>query len=299
MKLANVIKRIVVDRPKKFRLADYDPAETHGIDPDKKQAQAQLAKDIERLRDLQERLFAQHRWAVLIVLQGMDTAGKDGVIDHVMSGVNPMGCDVHSFMAPNAEELNHDLFWRYVRRLPRRGQIGIFNRSYYEEVLITRVHPESLAREHLPEELVTKHIWERRFENMHAFERSLWDEGVLVLKFFLHLSKEEQRQRLLARLEEPAKRWKFSMDDVAERARWDDYMQAYEEMIRATSHPKAPWHVVPADHKPIARLLVASVVVEALEKLDPQFPAVAGKALAELEKVERTLRSEEPRGRRG
>lgn len=299
MKLAKAIKRITVDRPKHFRLADCDPADTYGIDIDKKEAGARLADDITRLTDLQERLFAQHRWAVLIVLQGMDAAGKDGIIKHVMSGINPQGCDVHAFKAPSPEELDHDFFWRYVRRLPERGRIGIFNRSYYEEVLVTRVHPDVLARERLPQHLRAGKIWQRRFEDICAFERSLCDNGVLVLKFFLHLSKEEQRRRLLARLEDPTKHWKFSMNDVAERERWDAYMRAYEEMIRATSHATAPWHVVPADHKPFARLVVASIIVEALDGLDPRFPDITGEARAELKKVEQALSSEEPRRKRG
>jgi PPK2 family polyphosphate:nucleotide phosphotransferase len=235
---------------------------------------------------------------VLIVLQGMDASGKDGVIKHVMSGVNPQGCDVHSFKAPSPEELDHDFFWRYVRWLPERGRIGIFNRSYYEEVLVTRVHPDVLARERLPRRLPPREIFARRFADICAFERSLCDNGVLVLKFFLHISKEEQRDRLRARLEDPTKRWKFSMSDVAERERWDDYMRVYEEMIRATSHATAPWHVVPADHKPFARLAVAGIVVEALEKLDPKYPAVTGKALAELKKVDRALLAEKPPDRR-
>jgi PPK2 family polyphosphate:nucleotide phosphotransferase len=289
MKLAKLIKRITVDRPKHFRLADCDPSDQHGIAADKEKAEARLADDIARLADLQERLFAEHRWAVLIVLQGMDASGKDGVIKHVMSGVNPQGCDVHSFKVPSQEELDHDFFWRYARRLPERGRIGIFNRSYYEEVLVTRVHPGVLARERLPHRLPAREIFARRFEDICAFERSLCDNGVLVLKFFLHISKEEQRERLLARLEDPGKRWKFSMSDVAERERWRDYMRVYEEMIRATSHPTARWHVVPADHKPLARLLVAGVIVEALDALDPKIPAITGKALADLRKVERTL----------
>jgi len=298
MKLSKAVKRISVDRPKHFRLADCDPADTHGIDIDKKQAEARLADDIARLTDLQERLFAEHRWAVLIVLQGMDASGKDGVIKHVMSGINPQGCDVHSFKAPSPEELEHDFFWRYVRRLPERGRIGIFNRSYYEEVLVTRVHPDVLARERLPR-LPGREIFQCRFEDICAFERSLCDNGVLVLKFFLHISPEEQRQRLLARLEDATKRWKFSISDVAERERWDDYMRVYEEMIRATSHATARWHVVPADHKPIARLLVAGIVVAALDALDPKYPTITGKALAEFKKVERMLSSEAPRGERG
>ena len=298
MKLAKAIKRIRIDRPKTFRLADHDPAATYGIDIDKRKAEARLADDIARLTDLQERLFAEHRWAVLIVLQGMDASGKDGVINHVMSGINPQGCDVHSFKAPSPEELDHDFFWRYARRLPERGRIGIFNRSHYEEVLVTRVHPDVLARERLPHRLPAQKIFARRFEDIRAFEQHLARSGVVLLKFFLHVSKEEQRRRFLDRLDLPAKRWKFSMSDVAERERWDAYMRAYEEMVRATSHATAPWHVVPSDHKPFARLVVASVIVEALDQLDPKYPAIAGKALAKLKKVERALLSEEPRAKR-
>ena len=295
MDLTKLIKRIRVDKPKSFRLANCDPSDGNGIDFDKQTARQRLDGDVARLADLQERLFAQDRWAVLIVLQGMDASGKDGVVKHVMAGVNPQGCDVHSFKAPTAEELDHGFLWRAVRRLPDRGRIGIFNRSYYEEMLITRVHPDILARQRLPARLVDKHIWQRRFDDICAFERGLCHEGMLVLKFFLHISKEEQRRRLLDRVKEPAKRWKFSMDDIAERARWDDYMAAYQEMVRATSHAAAPWHVVPSDHKPLARLLVARVVVEALDRLDLAFPTVTGKALAELKKVERALSSEESR----
>jgi PPK2 family polyphosphate:nucleotide phosphotransferase len=299
MNLAKLIKRACVDRPGKFRLADCDPSDTHGFDFDKEKAQARLDDNIARLTDLQERLFAEHRWAVLIVLQGMDTSGKDGVVKHVMTGINPQGCDVHSFKAPSPEELDHDFFWRFVRRLPERGRIGIFNRSYYEEVLVTRVHRDLLARERLPHLRSTDQIWRRRFADICTFERSLTDNGVLVLKFFLHISKEEQRRRLLARLQEPGKRWKFSPNDIAERRRWADYMKVYEEMIRATSHPAAPWYVVPADHKPLARLLVAGALVEALERLDSKLPVIKGKALAELKKAERALVSEAPKGKRG
>jgi PPK2 family polyphosphate:nucleotide phosphotransferase len=295
MKLAKLMKRICVDKPKKFHLADCDPSDPHGVDVGKDEAQARLDEDTARLTDLQERLYAQDRWAVLIVLQGMDAAGKDGVIKHVMAGVNPQGCTVHSFKVPSAEELDHDFLWRSACRLPERGRIGIFNRSYYEDVLIARVHPEVLARQKLPRQLVTSNIWRQRFEDICAFERTLAHNGTLVLKFFLHISREEQRQRLLARLEEPAKRWKFSTGDIAERKRWDDYMAAYDEMIRGTSHAQAPWHVVPSDHKPLARMLVAGVVVDALEKLDLTFPTVTGKALAELKQVERALSSEKPR----
>ena len=297
MKLDKLIKRIRIDKPDKFRIADWDPADTHGIDVDKAEAKERLDDDTARLTDLQERLHAQDHWAVLIVLQGMDAAGKDGVVKHVMAGVNPQGCDVHSFKAPTPEELDHDFLWRSACRLPERGRIGIFNRSYYEEVLVVRVHPETLAHEKLPKALVGKNIWQQRYEDICAFERSLAHNGVLVLKFFLHISKEEQRQRLLARLEEPAKRWKFSMNDIAERGRWDEYMVAYEEMIRGTSHPAAPWHVVSSDQKPVARLLVAGVVIDALDRLDLAFPVIKGKALDELKKVRRSLEAEKPDGK--
>ncbi len=290
MKLAKAIKRICVAKPKKFRLADCDPAATYGIK--KEEAERLLADDVARLGDLHERLWAQDRWAVLVILQGMDSAGKDGVVKHVMSGVNPQGCDVHSFKAPTPEELDHDFLWRAARHVPERGRIGIFNRSYYEEVLIVRVRPGVLAQEHVPKQLITPDLWRQRFEDICAFERALVHNGVLVLKFFLNISPQEQRERLLARLEEPAKRWKFSMNDIAERKRWPQYMEAYEEMIRATSQADAPWYVVPADHKPFARLVVARVMIDAMSRLDLAFPEVKGKALAELRKVERALKSE-------
>jgi PPK2 family polyphosphate:nucleotide phosphotransferase len=289
MKIEKLIKRLRIDDPDHFRLAAFEGSDTCGIDFDKHDGEALLAKDIARLTALQERLYAQNQWALLVLLQGMDTAGKDGVIKHVMSGVNPQGCEVHSFKAPSPEELGHDFLWRAARRLPARGCIGIFNRSYYEEVLIVRVHPELLQREKLPPHLLGKSIWKHRYKDMRAFERHLVRNGVRVLKFFLHISKEEQRQRLLARLEEPAKRWKFSMNDIAEREHWDDYMHAYQDMIRATSRKEAPWHVVPANHKWFARLVVASAIVEELERLDLEFPKVEGEALKELEKVRAAL----------
>jgi PPK2 family polyphosphate:nucleotide phosphotransferase len=298
MKFAKVIKRCRVDEPDEFRLADHDPADRLGLDIDKDEAQALLAESVERLRDLQERLYAQDRWAVLAVFQGVDTAGKDGAIKHVMSGVNPQGCQVRAFRTPSPEELDHDFLWRAVRWLPERGQIGIFNRSYYEEVLVVRVRPELLAREKLPPALVTKDIWRERFEDICAFERYLARNGVLILKFFLHVSAEEQRRRLLARLDEPAKRWKFSMTDVDDRKRRDRYMAAYEEMIRATSRPSAPWHVVPADHKWLTRLVVAEILIDAMEQLDLQFPEVKGDALAALEEVEHALRAEGKPGKK-
>ena len=298
MKLKKIIKHTRVDKPAKFRLADHDPADTHGIDIDKQKDQELLAEDIDRLTDLQQRLYAEDRWAVLVILQGMDAAGKDSVIKHVMSGVNPQGCEVHSFKAPSAEELDHDFLWRSTKRLPERGRIGIFNRSYYEELLVARVHPDVLAAQKLPTQVVDKKIWRHRFDDICAFERYLVRNGVLVLKFFLHISKEEQRRRFLERLDQPAKRWKFSMNDVAERKLWHRYTAAYEDMIRATSHAAAPWHVVPANHKSIARLVVAGVLVEALDGLDLAFPEITGAAKAELAKVRKALVAEVPRGGR-
>jgi PPK2 family polyphosphate:nucleotide phosphotransferase len=297
MKLRKIIKHVRVDRPEKFRLADCDPANTYSVDIDKAKDKAQLADDIERLTDLQERLYAEDRWAVLVVLQGMDAAGKDGVIKHVMSGVNPQGCEVHSFKAPSAEELSHDFLWRSAKKLPERGRIGIFNRSYYEDVLVARLHSDVLAAQKLPKQVVDKDLWKHRFDDIRAFERYLARNGVLVLKFFLHISKEEQRRRLLDRLEQPAKRWKFSAKDIVERKLWPRYMAAYEDMIRATSHAAAPWHVVPADHKSFARLVVAGVMVEALDRLNPAIPEITGKAKVEIAKVLKALLAEAPRGR--
>jgi PPK2 family polyphosphate:nucleotide phosphotransferase len=294
MKLAKMVKHCRVDDPKQFRLADYDPAEDFGLAVDRDGIAAKLADGIGRLRDLQERLYAHDRWAVLIVLQGMDAAGKDSVIKHVMSGVNPQGCEVSSFKAPSEEELQHDFFWRTTRKLPARGHIGIFNRSYYEEVLVVRVHPGLLRYERLPPQFSGKRIWEDRFEEICDFERYLVRNGTLVLKFHLRLSKEEQLKRFLARLDEPGKRWKFSTADMTERERWDQYMDAFEDMIRATSTEHAPWYVVPADHKHVTWLVVSAAIVEALEGLKVDFPKVKGKQLAELMNVERMLRAEEP-----
>lgn len=292
MKLPNMIKRFRIDDPDRFRLASFDCADTCGLDLDKDDAKAMLADDIKRLAELQQRLYAGGRWALLIVLQGMDTAGKDGVIKHAMSGLNPQGCTVHSFKAPSEEELAHDFLWRTAIRVPERSHIGIFNRSYYEEVLVVRVHPELLDRQTLPPKLTGKNIWKERFQDIRGFERHLARSGVAVLKFFLHISKEEQRQRLLARLDEPGKRWKFSLGDIAERKLWDEYMAAYNDMIRATSRPEAPWYVVPADSKPFARLVVARAMTETLESLDLQFPRIEVSALKELRKVRAALVSE-------
>ena len=294
MNSVKFIKRFRVHKPEHFRLATFDPADTAGLDLDKAQAKAMLADDVEMLRDLQQRLYAQHQWAILIVLQGMDASGKDGVIGHVMSGINPQGCSVHPFKAPSAEELDHDFLWPAARRLPERGRIGIFNRSYYEEVLVVRVHPEMLARENLPPQLVGRQIWKERFKDIRAFEHHLARSGTRVLKFFLHVSREEQRRRLLDRLDEPSKRWKFSMQDIAERKLWDKYMAAYEDMIRSTSRPHAPWYVVPADSKPFARLVVAGALVDAMQGLDLKFPKIEGAALKELQKVRKALIAEQP-----
>jgi len=292
-KSADILKHYRVDAPDRFQLKSVDCADTGAIDKDA--AQSMLADDVQRLSDLQRRLYAEDRWAVLIVLQGMDAAGKDGVVAHVMSGVNPQGCEVRSFKAPSVEELDHDFLWRTSTRLPARGRIGIFNRSYYEDVLVVRVHPELLRREKVPGTLIGKNIWEERFQDIRAFERHLARNGTLVLKFFLHVSKEEQRRRFLDRLEDPAKRWKFSMDDINERRRWDDYMAVYQEMIRATSRPGAPWFVVPADHKWFTRLVVAAAVIEALEGLGLAFPKIEGAALEEMHKVRVALLAEQPR----
>jgi PPK2 family polyphosphate:nucleotide phosphotransferase len=292
-KSAEILKRYRVDAPDSFELNSVDCADTGTIDKDA--AQSMLADDVKRLADLQQRLYAEDRWALLMVLQGMDAAGKDSVVAHVMSGVNPQGCEVHSFKAPSAEELDHDFMWRASKRLPTRGRIGIFNRSYYEDVLVVRVHPELLERQKIPRTLIGKHVWEERFQDIRAFERHLARDGILVLKFFLHVSKEEQRRRFLDRLDEPAKRWKFSMDDINERKRWNEYMAAYEDVIRATSRPTGPWYVVPADHKWFTRLVVAAAVIEALESLDLASPKIEGTALKEMRKVRAALLAEAPR----
>jgi PPK2 family polyphosphate:nucleotide phosphotransferase len=292
LKSKKLLKRYRIDKPDRFRLASFDPDDTAGLDLDKGAAKSILVDDIKTLSELQNRLYAMDSWAVLMIFQGMDASGKDGAIKHVMSGLNPQGCEVHSFRPPSEEELAHDFLWRATIRLPRRGRIGIFNRSYYEEVLVTRIHPELLGREKIPAPLVRKNIWQERFQDIRAFERHLARSGILLLKIFLHISKEEQRRRFLARLEEPAKRWKFSMADISERQLWDKYMAAYEDMIGATSHPKRPWYVVPANNKPFARLVVAAAMIEALEGLDLQFPKVEGKALEELLKIRQTLLSE-------
>ena len=289
---SKLLKRLRVDDPDGFRLAAFDPADTGGLDKD--DAQAMLADDLKRLGELQQRLYTDGRWALLVVLQGMDAAGKDGVIEHVMTGLNPQGCSVHAFKAPSEEDLAHDFLWRAAVRVPERRRIGIFNRSHYEETLVVRVHPELLERQKIPPQLVGKNIWKERFQDIRKFERHLARNGVAVLKFFLHVSREEQRQRLLERLEEPAKRWKFSKNDIAERKLWDEYMKAYEDTLRGTSREPAPWYVVPADRKWFARLVVARAMIETLDSLDLHFPKVEGAALKELEQVRAALEAEAP-----
>ena len=273
-----------VTKGSSFRLAQVDPADTGRLESaDAKRAKEVLQRGVELLAELQDKLYAQDRWAVLLVFQAMDAAGKDGTIKHVMSGVNPQGCQVYSFKQPSHEDLDHDFLWRCVRCLPERGRIGIFNRSYYEEVLVARVHPEILAGQKLPPELVTKRIWDERLEDITNFERHLARNGVVILKFFLHVSKAEQKRRFLARLDEPAKNWKFSPSDVAERRHWKEYQRAYEEAIRGTAAKHAPWYVVPADHKWFTRLVVAAAVVDALADLGLSYPkldAAKRKALA-------------------
>ncbi len=293
MKLSKLAKRLRADAPDKFRLSDVDPADTCGLDLEKDEAKTILTEDIQRLTELQERLYAGDHWSVLLIFQGMDAAGKDGAIKHVMTGINPQGCHVHAFKPPSDEELDHDFLWRVAQRLPERGRIGIFNRSHYEEVLAVRVHPELLARERMPAHLRGKNIWQERFRSIREFEWTLARNGVLILKFFLHISTAEQRKRLLERLDDPAKHWKFSKSDIGDRELWDQFTSAYEEAIRETSRPDAPWYVIPANHKWFARLAVASVLVEALEGLDLAYPRVEGAGLAELEKVRKALMTDE------
>ena len=292
MKLTSIANRFRIDKPKKFRLSKHDATECCGLGIDKAEAKAMLAEGIDRLSALQEKLYADGRWSVLVVLQAMDAAGKDSLIEHVMSGVNPQGVDVHSFKQPSHEELAHDFLWRVAQRLPAQGRIGIFNRSHYEEVLTVRVHPELLESQKLPKQSTGKDLWDRRFKDIRAFERHLARNGTVVLKFFLHISKEEQKRRFLDRLEQPGKRWKFSMGDVADRKLWDKYIAAYEDAIRATSRPEAPWYVVPADHKPYARLVVAKAMIEAMEGLDLKFPKVDAAGLKEMDEVRRALLAE-------
>ena len=284
------VKRYGITDGDSFRLRDCDPADTGALSgKDKPRAQEMLAEGVRVLSEMQDKLYAQDRWSILLIFQAMDAAGKDGVIKHVMSGVNPQGCDVHSFKAPTHQELDHDFLWRCSRALPSRGKIGIFNRSYYEEVLVVRVHEGILRAQQLPPALVTEDIWEQRLKDIRAHERYLSRNGTVIRKFFLNVSREEQRRRFLERIENPAKNWKFNEADVAERAHWDEYMSAYESAIRATATPESPWFVVPADNKWFTRLVVAGVVIDALASLDLAYPVLDPVQQAKLAAARQSL----------
>ncbi len=290
--LARTAESYRVAPGKKFRIASCDPGDTGGLDISKKKANAWLAEGVEKLADLQTRLYAQDCWSVLLVFQAMDAAGKDSTIKHVMSGINPQGCQVVAFKAPSHQELDHDFLWRCVRELPERGRIGIFNRSHYEEVLVVRVHPKILDGQHLPPALVRKDPWKERYESINDWERHLSRNGTRILKFFLNVSRDEQRKRFLERLDVPEKNWKFAMADVQERGFWKDYMHAYEDAISATSTDRAPWYVVPADHKWFTRLIVAQIVVDTLEKLGLEYPKVDAKRKKEIAEARNALETE-------
>jgi PPK2 family polyphosphate:nucleotide phosphotransferase len=286
--LGKLAKAYRVERGKHFKLKDFDPADTGGI-RSKERATPAMQKSLEQLADLQNKLYAQDQWSLLLIFQGMDASGKDGVIKHVMAGVNPMGCQAYSFKAPSSEEQQHDYLWRTMQRIPERRRIGIFNRSYYEEVLIVRVHPDLLNNENIPPSLITKKIWQERFEDICAFERYLARNGIVVRKFFLNLSKKEQAKRFLARLDEPEKNWKFSAADIHEREYWDDYMHAYEDMVQNTATPVGPWYVVPADNKWFTRLVVASAIIDTLEKLNLSYPKQDASRRKGLEQARKLL----------
>jgi PPK2 family polyphosphate:nucleotide phosphotransferase len=279
-----------IDDGRKFRLKDFDPAATDGLD--KQQSVDALQEGVAEISRLQDLLWAQDRWTLLLIFQAMDAAGKDSAIKHVMSGINPQGVDVVAFKAPSEEELAHDYLWRATKVLPARGRIGIFNRSYYEEVLVVRVHPELLEKQKMPPRFLTEAIWQQRFEDMRALESFLARNGTVVLKFFLNVSREEQRKRFLRRLEDPEKHWKFSVQDVHERGHWDDYMRAYEEMIQNTSMPHAPWYVVPADHKWFTHLVVADAIIKALSELDLAYPRIPEEQRHELDAARKELEAE-------
>jgi len=288
MKTAKLAKSYRIDDGKHFRLNDFDPADTGQVHSEER-AMEHLEKDIARMEELQDKLYAQDCWSVLLIFQAMDAAGKDGTIKHVMSGVNPEGCQVYSFKVPSSTELQHDFLWRTNEHLPERGHIGIFNRSYYEEVLVVRVHSKVLESEKLPPSLVTKDIWDERFEDIRSFERHMARNGTVIRKFFLHLSKKEQKRRFLARLDEPQKNWKFSAADVHEREYWDDYQKAYEEMIRNTATKHAPWYVIPADNKWFTHLAVSAAIVETLEDLSLTYPKVDAAKRKELQVARKAL----------
>jgi len=286
----DLAKPFRVSKGKDFRLKDIDPDNTLDFTKeDKPRSKEALANGVMALAELQDKLYAQDKWGVLLIFQAMDAAGKDGAIKHVMSGINPQGCQVYSFKSPSAEDLDHDYLWRCMKCLPNRGHIGIFNRSYYEEVLVVRVHPEFLAKAKLPPKLIGKNIWQERYEDIHNFEKYLGRNGIIVRKFFLHVSKKEQKQRFLDRIEDPLKNWKFSSNDASERDYWDDYMKAYEEMIQETATKYAPWYVVPADNKWFTRVVVASAVIDALASLDLAYPKVGESKLKELAAAKKKL----------
>ncbi|MGA2200524.1 MAG: polyphosphate kinase 2 family protein [Terriglobales bacterium] len=293
MKIDKLLKRYRIEQGKHFSLKDHDPADTHGLKSElKPQAKKLLANGVKELSLLQDILAAQDHWGLLLIIQAMDAAGKDGTIKHVMSGVNPQGVDVSSFKAPSAEELHHGYLWRCMKCVPGRGRIGIFNRSYYEEVLVVRIHPQILESQKLPKPLVTKHIWQERFEDINNFERYLTRNGIAVVKFYLHLSKKEQKRRFMERLDTPDKNWKFSTFDVKERQSWDAYQEAYEDMIRHTASEHAPWYVVPADNKWFTRLVVAQAVVDALKRMNLKYPKVSGDERAALAEARQQLENE-------
>ncbi len=285
-----------VTNGRRFRLKDFDPDDTHDLVSEQKpQAKDLLARGVEWLAELQDKLYAQNSWALLLVFQAMDAAGKDSTIKHVMSGVNPQGCQVFSFKVPSDEDLDHDYMWRYIRNLPERGRIGIFNRSYYEETLVVRVHEDILARQRIPRKLVTKRIWDQRLAHIAGFEGYLSRNGTQVLKFFLHVSRKEQKRRFMERLDMPAKNWKFSAADVTERAHWNSYMEAYEKAIRATATEEAPWYVVPADNKWFTRLVVSLAIVDAMERLDLAYPQIDARQRAELARARKLLLAQRSR----
>jgi len=293
MKIDKLLKRYRIEQGKQFRLKDHDPADTHGLESElKPQAKELLADGVQELSRLQSILAAQDRWGLLLIFQAMDAAGKDGTIKHVMSGVNPQGVDVWSFKLPSTDELHHDYLWRTMKCLPQRGQIGIFNRSYYEEVLVVRVHPQILENQKLPKPLLTKHIWQERFQDINNFERYLARNGIAVVKFFLHVSRKEQKRRFMERLDNREKNWKFSASDVKEREFWDVYQEAYEDMIRHTAAEHAPWYVVPADNKWFTRIVVAEAMVDALKGMNLKYPKVSRAEQAALAQARQQLENE-------
>jgi PPK2 family polyphosphate:nucleotide phosphotransferase len=283
------VKPYRIDQGKHFRLKDHDPGDTQGLKDRKAEATRVLKMGVEHLAKLQDRLYADDKYALLLIFQAMDAAGKDGAIKHVMSGVNPQGCQVYSFKSPSSEELDHDFLWRTSKCLPERGRIGIFNRSYYEEVLVVKVHPEFMRAQHLPPNLITKKVWDERYEDIRNFEQYLGRQGIIVRKFFLNVSKKEQKRRFLDRLDRPDKNWKFSSADIRERGFWNDYMDAYEQMISETSTPEAPWYVIPADNKWFSRIAVAAAIIDTLEELKLKYPTVSEEKLKELAAARKEL----------